>query len=363
MIFKTHQFARQLLGWYAQNRRDLPWRTPQRTTRDLIGARIDPYLVLVSEAMLQQTQVATVVPYFKRFIEELPTVTHLANAEEQRLLRLWQGLGYYSRARNLHAAAKRIVAEFGGEVPKSLSELQKLPGIGQYTAGAVASIAHNVRAPILDGNVARVLCRLFRIESDPREKATRARLWQLAEEILPGKSLAGKRLNVFADFNSAMMELGALVCMPRNPQCLICPVRSQCQAYAGGVQDRIPVPRKAKATPLVKRWTFCVRSGERWLIEQRPPAGRWAGMWQFVTVEAGEGRPTAARASTLLKMPITKLRHLGVVMHALTHRRYEFEVFACEASKQKVGKWIGLDQIEEYPFTGPHSKIAKMIGG
>jgi A/G-specific adenine glycosylase len=361
MNFENAQFARQLLKWYAQNRRDLPWRTP----RGKANGRVDPYFVLVSEAMLQQTQVATVIPYFQRFIGEFPTIQDLANADEQRVLRLWQGLGYYSRARNLHAAAKRIVANFGGEVPNAVDALHNLPGVGQYTAGAVASIAHNVRAPILDGNVARVLCRLFLIESDPREKETRARLWKLAEEILPPDSAAAQRRNVFADFNSALMELGALVCTPRNPQCLICPVRSQCQAFEAGVQDQIPVPRKSKPTPLVKRWTFCIRNGDRWLIEQRPATGRWAGMWQFVTAEAGKARPTAASTSKLLKIPIKKLRHLGAVTHALTHRRYHFDVFTCEADTAvKVdGIWCDLKQLDQHPMTGPHLKIVELLRG
>ncbi len=361
MIFENHQFARQLLKWYAQNRRDLPWRLPRGKATHKVQACVDPYLVLVSEAMLQQTQVATVVPYFQRFIEELPTVADLANADQQRVLRLWQGLGYYSRARNLHAAAKKIVAEFGGQIPKTLSALQSLPGIGQYTAGAVASIAHNVRAPILDGNVARVLCRLFRIESDPREKQTRVKLWQLAEEILPDESAATKKQNTFADFNSAMMELGALVCTPRNPQCLICPVRTHCQAFAAGVQDQIPVPRKSKPTPLVKRWTFCICAGDRWLIEQRPATGRWAGMWQFITIEAAADKPTAARMSKKLAMKIKDLRYLGIVAHALTHRRYHFDVFTCEVERKTDGVWVNVRELDHHPFTGPHLKIVEML--
>src|SRR4051794_17880307 len=211
-------FARRLLRWYDRCRRDLPWR-PQRTAS---SARVSPYHVLVSEAMLQQTQVATVVPYFKRFIARFPTLASLASADEQEVLRLWQGLGYYSRARNLRAAARRVVEEFGGRLPQDVEQLRSFPGIGRYTAGAVASIAFGRRAPILDGNVIRVLCRLDQVTADPQDKQTQALLWRRAEEIMP-KSRPG-------DFNSAMMELGALVCTPRSPQCLLCPVREHCEA-------------------------------------------------------------------------------------------------------------------------------------
>jgi len=233
---------------------------------DRSGVAPNPYHVLVSEAMLQQTQVATVVPYFTRFIERFPTLADLAAAEEQDVLRLWQGLGYYSRARNLRAAARAVATNYGGELPRERDELLKLPGVGRYTAGAVASIAFDRRAPILDGNVARVLCRIDKIETDPRERLTQELLWRRAEKILPRRRVGA--------FNTAMMELGATVCIPRSPQCLICPVREHCEAFAAGVQETIPPARKAKETPLLRRVTFCVRRGEQWLIEQRPATGQ-----------------------------------------------------------------------------------------
>src|SRR5436190_816007 len=237
MDWAQNRFTRKLLGWYDKNRRDLPWRLPRGAAAN---CRPDPYHVLVSETMLQQTQVATVIPYFRRFLEHFPMVTALARAGEQDVLRLWQGLGYYSRARNLLRAARAIVAEHGCELPANLERLLALPGVGRYTAGAIASIAFGIRAPILDGNVARVLCRLDRIESNPREQETREELWRRAEEILPKKRVG--------DFNSALMELGATVCTPRNPQCLICPVRGFCEAFKARVQDKIPQPRKPRPT-------------------------------------------------------------------------------------------------------------------
>ena len=248
-----------LLLWYDASRRDLPWRGEGRT----------PYRVLVSEAMLQQTQVAAVVPYFGRFVARLPTLADLAAADEQTVLRLWQGLGYYARARNLHKAARAIVQDHGGEVPRTVEALLRLPGVGRYTAGAVASIAYDVPAPILDGNVIRVLCRLDRIEADPRTPAVQKQLWARAAELVPDER--GGRPG---DFNSALMELGATVCIPRTPQCLICPIAAFCQARAAGVQDRIPPAKKAIVTPLVERDVFRLTNGDgALLIEQRPATG------------------------------------------------------------------------------------------
>src|SRR5688572_23843941 len=242
MLGPPHTFARRLLRWYDRSRRDLPWRVPRDAAP---GTALDPYHVLVSEAMLQQTQVATVIPYFNGFIARFPNLQSLAAADEQDVLRLWQGLGYYSRARNLQRAARTIVAEHDGRVPETAEALRTLSGVGRYTAGAVASIAFDCRAPIVDGNVARLLCRVDRIESDPRETDTAAQLWRRAEQILPRKRCG--------DFNSALMELGATVCTPRSPQCLVCPVRDHCEAFAGGVQDRIPPSRKRAKQPLLRR--------------------------------------------------------------------------------------------------------------
>ncbi len=214
MLGDLPDFQRKLLRWYDKERRDLPWRLPRTSCAT---SRLNPYHVLVSEAMLQQTQVATVIPYYQRFLDQFPSIAELACADEHDVLRLWQGLGYYSRARNLHAAAKRIANELGGTFPDTVESLLELPGVGRYTAGAVASIAFDRRAPILDGNVVRVLCRIDKVEGDPREKNTQAGLWTRAEEILPAKRPG--------DFNSALMELGATICTPRNPRCLFCPVR------------------------------------------------------------------------------------------------------------------------------------------
>lgn len=354
MLSTPALFARRLLRWFDGAQRQLPWRVDDRD-----GVPPDPYYVLVSESMLQQTQVATVVPYFRRFVERFPTLAQLAAADEQEVLRAWQGLGYYSRARNLHAAAKTVLAEYGGQLPRERDELLKLPGIGRYTAGAIASIAFGGRAPILDGNVVRALCRIDRITGDPRGRDTQATLWRRAEEILPRKRIGS--------FNTALMELGATICVPRAPQCLICPVRQSCEAFAAGVQDKIPPPRKARPTPLLRRATVCIRRGDLWLIEQRPPKGRWAGMWQFLTL-ALEDPVGPEDVLKLLPVQSTTPRPIGVVSHALTHRRYRFDVLVCDApgvdepaSDATPRAWATIEGLSGYPLPRPQLKVIELL--
>ncbi len=350
MTGKLTDFRRRLLAWYSKNRRDLPWRVTPSSTK---GSLPDPYHVLLSEAMLQQTQVATVIPYFHRFIERFPTLADLAAADLQDVLRLWQGLGYYSRARNLHACAKKIVADHAGVVPSDPVQLLELPGIGRYTAGAIASLAFDQRAPILDGNVTRVLCRLDQIETDPRQKEIQTRLWTRATEILPARRSG--------DFNSALMELGATLCLPRNPQCLLCPVRAHCQAHVAGLQDRIPLPKKSKAIPLLRRHVFCIRHDGKYLIEQRPEKGRWAGMWQFKTLDLNGDSPKSFAEH--LNFKTTRAVHLGTISHTLTHRRYEFEVYKCDLSSipHADHTWVTLADLDLYPLPKPHVEIARML--
>lgn len=301
--------------------------------------------------MLQQTQVATVIPYFHRFIERFPTIKSLADAPEQDVLRLWQGLGYYSRARNLQRASQAIMETHGGIVPHEVAELLKLPGIGPYTAGAIASLAYDKAAPILDGNVMRVICRIDAIRENPREKRTLARLWDRAKKILPGKRCG--------DFNSALMELGATVCTPKHPQCLICPVRQHCEAARLNLQEQIPLPKKSRPTPLLRRTVLCLRHQGRYLIEQRPAKGRWAGMWQFISREAnGSALALARRFAT----PTGKARKLGIVKHALTHRRYEFAAWEMEVQPfDDEGNWVSLPQLSDYPLPVPHLRIAQLL--
>lgn len=342
MLGSTHAFRSALLNWYDQHARDLPWRACIQNT-----GRPDAYHVLLSEFMLQQTQVATVLPYFAQFLRHYPTISDLARADEQQVLRLWQGLGYYSRARNLLKAARSVVDHHGGKVPESVEALLSLPGVGRYTAGAIASIAHGIRAPILDGNVIRVLCRIDVIQDDPREKKTTALLWERAENIVPSDRPG--------DFNSAMMELGATVCTPRNPQCLLCPVAKHCAALAQGIQEKIPPRRKSKATPTESRTVYCfyrVRENQReYAFEQRPVTGRWAGMWQFTTREA----PVDAWNQST--------QSIGELEHALTHRRYDFSVRHGELKKLKLenASWHTLESSESIPLPRPHVRIRDML--
>jgi len=349
-------FSACLLGWYDVHRRDLPWRT-----HPTLRPRIDPYAVLVSEFMLQQTQVATVTPYFLRFMGQFPTAASLAAADTQQVLRLWQGLGYYARARNLQKAAKMIVDQFAGSLPKSMEALLNLPGVGRYTAGAIASIAFDKPTPILDGNVARVLSRLKNWRDDPRPPASAAKRWLLAEKILPAKRIG--------DFNSALMELGATICTPRNPQCEICPVQKFCRGYAAGDPQSIPPPKKPIATPLNQRWTFCIQHRGRWLIEQRPNTGRWASLWQFPTapMKPNESPESVAKS---IGLQITNAISLGQISHALTHRKYEFqiiqatlknriEIYPKNSSSNR--RWIRPDELSEFPLPRPHLKIAAIL--
>lgn len=347
----AERLGERLLKWYDSARRDLPWRVPAPGSDGP-----PPYHVLVSELMLQQTQVATVVPYFLRFLARFPTAVDLAAADEQEVLRLWQGLGYYSRARNLHRAAKRVVADHDGFVPSTVEALLALPGVGRYTAGAVASIAFGRRAPILDGNVTRVLCRLHAVADDPRRPAVQQRLWAAAEAILPATRVG--------DFNSALMELGATVCTPRAPKCLVCPVADHCRARAMGVQDRIPLPRTAEPTPHERRAVLCVRRRGTWLIEQRPATGRWAAMWQFVA------RPSPRRGvkASPPPVPVGPSCRLGRVEHQLTHRRYTFDVRWCEAADAASvpalsgpHAWTTLDGLAAFPLPKPHLRIAELL--
>jgi A/G-specific adenine glycosylase len=257
-------FALALLEWYdAHGRKDLPWQR-NRT----------PYRVWVSEIMLQQTQVATVIPYFERFMERFPDVNALAAAHADEVMGLWSGLGYYSRARNLHQAARDILGHHGGRFPEQLDEVMALPGIGRSTAGAILAQALGERHPILDGNVKRVLSRFDAIEGWPGQSAIEKRLWARAEELTPHDRLA--------DYTQAIMDLGATVCRRRRPDCSACPVESACRARAMGEPERYPTPKARKTLP-VRQAVFLLLSDERGriLLQRRPPAGIWGGLWSL----------------------------------------------------------------------------------
>ena len=259
---RATRFAPDLLGWFETGgRRDLPWQ------RDPT-----PYRVWVSEVMLQQTQVATVIPYYEAFMRRFPGVRSLAAAPLDEVLHLWSGLGYYARARNLQRAAHAVVARHGGEFPTRIEDLMALPGVGRSTAGAILALSRGERHAILDGNVKRVLTRYFGVEGYPGESAVERRLWALAEACTPQTRLA--------QYTQAIMDLGATVCTRARPVCLLCPVNAGCVARAGGLQDRLPAPRPRAARPTREAWLIvAMRGGHKVLLEQRPPSGIWGGLW------------------------------------------------------------------------------------
>ncbi len=303
-----------LLGWYGRSRRDLPWRRSQ-----------DPYAVWLSETMLQQTRVETVIPYYERFLRELPTVLALAEAPESRVLELWSGLGYYRRARMLHAAARQVVEIHGGELPSDVEGLRTLKGVGAYTAGAVASIAFGRRAALVDGNVARVLARLFALEMDVKAGAGHARVWSLAADLVP-ETAAG-------DWNQALMELGATVCLPRSPRCDACPAAGLCEARARGIVERLPVVAPKRAPVPVERVALVLASPRAILLARRRPDVLFGGLWEPPSADGSpgagpkEGGRDAARAlAARLGVDGALLEVAGEVVHVLSHRRLRVDV-------------------------------------
>lgn len=357
------EIRHRLLGWYDANRRDLPWRSQG-------GARPDPYSVWVSEVMLQQTRVETVRPYFERWMAAFPTVHVLAEAPEDSVLKAWEGLGYYSRARNLHRAVREVAARYGGEVPADPDAFRSLPGVGRYTAGAVASIAFAREAPIVDGNVRRVFARL----TDTAAPSD-ADLWQLAERIVVGERPG--------DLNQALMELGAIVCVPRSPHCGECPVREHCRAFAAGTVDDRPARRSAKPVPVEHHGVaVLVRDGHALLIK-RPDGGRLAGMWEFPGAcrRDGESAREAARRAVLdagragaagdapeVTLEI-ELEPLCTVTHAFTHVRVVYEAFigragsrANEREREIAGRaWVDLRKIGDYALPKAQQRIAAAL--
>ncbi|HOF18228.1 MAG TPA: A/G-specific adenine glycosylase [Phycisphaerae bacterium] len=344
---------KRLLDWYRRHCREMPWRQIR-----------DPYAIWISEIMLQQTRVTAVVPYFRRFLERFPDAASLARARLDDVLKAWEGLGYYSRARNLHAAAKRVVADFGGALPRSVEQLRSLPGVGQYTAGAIASIAFGLDEPVLDGNVTRVLCRLLRVESDPRSGATVRGLWAAARRLVP-RGKAGL-------FNQAMMDLGATVCTPRNPRCGACPLATPCRARAAGVQEQLP--RKASRKPLPHHTVVCaiVRRRGRILLGRRREEGLLGGLWEFPggKVEPGESLPQALAREVReeVGLDIRVGERLAVVEHAYTHFRITLHAFDCRADNgraralgcQRV-RWVRPNELDQYAFPRANRRILQAI--
>jgi A/G-specific adenine glycosylase len=302
--------ARSLCAWFEASARDLPW----RRTRD-------PYAIWLSEIMLQQTRVDTVVPYYERFLGRYPDAASLARAEVDDVLSMWSGLGYYRRARELHAAAREVVERYGGKLPSEASELKKLPGIGAYTAGAISSIAFGRAEALVDGNVARVLSRIEGIEDDVRSVAGTKRLWATAMRLVPADKPGM--------FNESLMELGATVCTPRDPACGACPVRWACEAARTGRQNVLPVVGARAKVPVVKMVAAVVRHGREVLFARRAEGGLFGGLWEPPMVEAPSLRG-ALEALRGAGITAAGLRKLGKVRHVLSHRELDVVVAGVE---------------------------------
>ena len=330
--------AGPLVEWFRENRRDLPWRR-----------RMNAYRVWISEIMLQQTRVEAVKPYYERFLEELPDVKALAEVPEERLLKLWEGMGYYNRARNLKAAAVQIMEEFGGRFPDRYEEIRSLKGIGSYTAGAIVSFVYNIPKPAVDGNVFRVVTRLLADPDDITKASTRTKIEALLEEVIP-RDAAG-------DFNQSLIELGAIVCLPNGePKCAECPVRHLCRSFAEGTQMEYPVKKKAKERRIEKRTVFLFCDGGAVAIRKRKSTGLLAGMYEFPNVEGHLKRQEAIDYARSLGLAPVRVKKLESAKHIFSHVEWHmtgYEILVDELEKEMKDNVIfaGRDELEEkYPM-------------
>jgi A/G-specific adenine glycosylase len=347
-------FTRRLLAWFARHARDLPWRR-ERT----------PYRVWVAEVMLQQTRTETVVSYYERFLARFPSVRVLANASLEEVLKAWEGLGYYARARNLHAAAQEIVARHGGQLPDIFEELLALAGVGRYTAGAVASIAFGRDVPAVDGSARRVLCRVFAIHEDVSRSAVRASLERLAAGLLP-PGRAGM-------FNEALMELGATVCTPRAPGCDRCPLRDLCRAYVQGEQEALPARRPRRRVPHYDvAAAVTVRDDGRVLVARRNEDDMLGGLWEFPggRREDGETLPEclAREMREELGVEIEVGELVATVKHAYTHFRVTLHAFRCRVVAGApccldcaAFRWVTLAELDALPMSVADRKVALVL--
>ncbi len=342
-------FTNLLLRWYSHHARSLPWR----------GLK-DPYAIWVSEIMLQQTRVETVIPYYQRWLKRFPNLESLADSSEQDVLQAWEGLGYYGRARNLFKTAKIVMEEHSGRFPSKPDGLRKLPGIGGYTSAAIASIAFGLDIPALDANGERILARCFVIELPVKSPEGRKALAQLAQDLLP----SGKA----GIFNQALMDLGSLICKPISPQCGMCPMKTTCQAYGSGRQETLPVKASPKLIPHYIVTAAVIKRNGRYLIARRPSSGLLGGLWEF---PGGKQDPGESLAGCLqreiqeeLGTSIQVGSELGIFLHAYTHFRITLHAFNCQLVGQEPQplqvselRWVNADELQQFPM----GKVDRLI--
>ncbi len=355
MIFpnKIKNFQSRLLNWYGEKKRDMPWRKS-----------LDPYRILVSEFMLQQTQFKTVIPYYKNWMKSFPTVKKLAAASESNVLKHWEGLGYYSRARNLRKSAIQIQNEHGGMVPDSLQEIQKLPGVGRYTAGAVLSIAYDKRVPVLDGNVKRVLSRLFLMKENGSTRNSENRLWKTMESLLPEKGCG--------DFNQAFMELGATICLPQKPLCVDCPLKKFCQANQSGKQELFPPKKTAPVISRIQVSAAVIFKKGNVYIQKRKMGGLMGGLWEFPggKFEADETAEECLRREIKEELGVSLRLGEKILTHRHSYTRFQvtLHVFLCRLhsgvlspSACEEWKWVKPQDLDQFPFPAANVKIVKFL--
>lgn len=347
-------FAPCLIAWQREHgRHDLPW----QNTRD-------PYRIWLSEIMLQQTQVSTVIPYYARFLERFPTVEALAAAPIDDVMALWAGLGYYSRARNLYRCAQVVTEEHGGRFPSTVEGLAELPGIGRSTAAAIASFAFGARATILDGNVKRVLARVFGVEGFPGEKRVENAMWTLAESLVPDADASDADVSAYTQ---GLMDLGATLCTRGKPDCERCPFAGDCVAKTTGRQRQLPASRPKKAVPTRRTWMLVLLDGDAVMLEKRPPTGIWGGLWSLPEA-AGE----AALADRALTFGATaKASPLAPLTHTFTHFKLDIEPRVVElehkgamlAANEGETVWVALREIDAYGVPAPVRKLLDGLRG
>lgn len=346
------QFQRNLITWFEVEQRDLPWRKDK-----------DPYKVWVSETMLQQTRVDTVIPYFNRFIDQYPTIRDLSEADEEKVLKLWEGLGYYSRVRNLHAAVKEVNEKYGGKVPNSLDEISSLKGVGPYTAGAILSIAYGLPEPAVDGNVMRVISRILSIWDDIAKPATRKIFEKAIREMISQENPSF--------FNQALMELGAIVCTPTSPSCLLCPVREHCMAFHEGTTQDLPVKTKNKKQKNVHLAAVVLVNQEgQYLIHKRAENGLLANLWEFPNTEinlkqVGEKNQLCRYIKNEYGADIELTEMVGQIEHVFSHLKWFIHVYKGIIQNQVLEKpdlrLVNRTEMEQFAFPVSHQKMIKMI--